>query len=62
LSLATQQRKKHFKKKINPLPLFFHMSNEGGKKKTLTYTPSPSRVKEIKKNSRCTPSLSIINK
>jgi hypothetical protein len=32
-------------------------------KKTLTYTPpSPSKVKEIKKKSRCTPSPSIINK
>jgi hypothetical protein len=29
------------RKKKTPFPSSFHMSNEGGKKKTLTCTPSP---------------------
>jgi hypothetical protein len=33
--------KKGLKKKVTPFPSSFHMSNEGGRKKTLTCTPLP---------------------
>jgi len=36
-------------RKLTPFPSSFHMSNEG-EKKTLTSTPSPSTIQEIKIN------------
>jgi hypothetical protein len=41
--------KKKIRKKLTPFPSSLHMSNEG-EKKTLTFTPSCSTVKEIKIN------------
>jgi hypothetical protein len=32
-------------KKVTPFPSSFHMSNEGGEKKTLTCTPLPLKSK-----------------
>jgi hypothetical protein len=42
-------KKKYLRKKLTLFPSSFHMSNEG-ETKTLTSTPSPSIVKEIKIN------------